>query len=388
MNLLLVAPDQRQIASQLLDPVDVLRFRMLRSKQLSLFDQVVNVDIGEFRLSRTTKIEQISHRLVQPADLFPNLRHDFAARVIFRIVICQNVDSATDPGQRILDLVRQPGRHFADRSEPLGPRHLLVVTLLQLALRLFQVVDHRVKTMHQLTDFIPGPIRHPHRQITGLDLGHPVTQLAQRLAQQASHDQGKTSCQHHQVNQGRNDKGFTGCAQLTIHLVERKIEVEDTDHLVSRFMAFDTAAYRLNRHLNRDHPGTISRRVKTFDLFLLKKIKILCRNPGSQLFRPGGPQNDPFRAEDLYRQQLFAVANLFQDCLNVVLVAGAHGMKNRALKGIQQQLGVLPADVDQELLLALQMVHGEGTDTEDQQQHIQQDDTADQTIKQSGSPQK
>ncbi len=204
LNLFFVNPDRRQTPGQFLDAMDVLCLRMLRDKEQRCLDQAVDIDEIEFRFARPAEVEQVVDRLVEPLDLFEHLFDNLLARVVFDKIVRQDRNGAADAGQRIFHLVGNAGRHLPDRSQPVGPLHLLVMVLFQLPSRLAEVFDHRVEAPHQHPYFVVVAGIHADRQVTLLNLCHLLDHVPDRALDETDENKRDPEREKQDDDNGRN----------------------------------------------------------------------------------------------------------------------------------------------------------------------------------------
>ena len=82
-----------------------------------------------------------------------------------------------------------PGRHFTNRSETVGPGHLLIVKLFQFTLRLGQIDHHGIEVEHQNANFIVVLGFHPDRQVTLFNQSHFGSHLLNRPLDEPDHQE-------------------------------------------------------------------------------------------------------------------------------------------------------------------------------------------------------
>ena len=104
--------------------LDSFRHGLLAAEHDGVFHRGVQIALSDLRRMRTRRLQQVGDDVIDAGDLLAHVL-DYGPRWAGRRQIAaDDFDDAGNPGERIANFVRQSSRHFAQRREVLGARHL------------------------------------------------------------------------------------------------------------------------------------------------------------------------------------------------------------------------------------------------------------------------
>ena len=171
-----------------------------------MFHGRVEIAAANLRVPRTRGLQKIGQSAADAADFQPDILHHRPCRAGGGQIATDDLDDAGNSGQRIANLVGQPGGQLAESGEVFGARHLGAMQALNLFAALAQLLHHVIEVAAEIADFVVAlgeadrdvQIAFPDELHFLLEFDHgPLNQVgkyehgdgADRHRSRASHDQ-------------------------------------------------------------------------------------------------------------------------------------------------------------------------------------------------------
>ncbi len=271
------------------------------------------------------------------------------------------------------------GRHLTDRSKAIRPFHLLIVILLQFDLGLFEVVDHGVEAPHQLTDFIAITRIETDRKIAAFNFCHLFGHLLNRLADKTEENEGDAEGKDCDQYEHRRERNIGRLMQPLDRLFQVKIHIEDTDDPAPDAVAKIAAFIGHNRENDGQGFATIDAKLP-FGFSLPEEFIVGRIDKLADFIRVGRLENCAVGMKNAQIEETFALADDFNNLLNLRTVAILHGSEDRFFDSGKEKICRLLVRFDEMNLLPSDIDQRKDADTDRHQQDIKKDNPDDQTF--------
>ena len=140
-------------------------------------------------------LQQVGDDAVDARDFLANILHHRTRGAGCGQIAADDFDDPGNSGQRISNLVRQTGGHFAQSGHVLGARHLRAVQAFDLVAALAQLLDHVIEVAAQVSDLVVAMGKADgDAQVAAAELRNLLLQFDHRtLHRVGQHDQQRSA---------------------------------------------------------------------------------------------------------------------------------------------------------------------------------------------------